>query len=295
MDTTASAKAAAQREALTDTARRTDASEGRYRQAMQRYIGAITDRSLEPQLTTAEAQPSAQPAPPAPRSGPWSGTLVGDVMTKNVIVVDEDASFKHIAETLAHNRVSAVPVVSHTGRVLGVVSESDLLAKVAAGGEPGAKIGSGFTERRHLQRKAHGETAADLMGAPAVTALATDDVVDAARVAARAHIRRLPVVDESERIVGIVTRSDLLRAFLSDDGAIEEYVNNVVLAEQFLLSPTSITAYVHDGVVTLRGRLDSEEVLGSLLEALRGVAGVVAVHSELTFDVAYRYPPPVEY
>ncbi len=133
------------------------------------------------------------------------------------------------------------------------------------------------------------------MSAPAVTALASDGVVDAARAAARAHIRRLPVVDESERIVGIVSRSDLVRAFVSDDETIRRYVNDVVLAEQFLLSPTSITADVSDGVVTLRGRLDSEQVLGPLLEVLRGVAGVVAVHSELSFDVAYRYPPPVEY
>lgn len=284
-------KSAAQKEAIAESARRGDTGEGRYQQAMQRYIRAIANQPQQPGATrVATQEPSTSPA--ATRSGPWGGTLVGDVMTRNVIVVDEHASFKHIAETLAHNRVSAVPVVDSTGRVLGVVSESDLLAKVAAGGDMSAKLGSGFTERRHLQRKAHGETAADLMGAPAITALRTDDVVDAARVAAKSHIRRLPVVDESERVVGIVTRSDLLRAFLSDDGAIEQYVNDVVLGQQFLLSPTSITADVHDGVVTLRGRLDSEQVLGPLLEALRGVAGVVAVHSELRFDVAYRFPPP---
>lgn len=285
---------AAQREALSAVAHRTSPDDGRYRQAMQRYIAAVAGRPHRPEVTSGEAHESAA-AEPAPRSGPWVGTLVGDVMTKNVIVVETQDSFKHIAEALAHNQVSAVPVVDAAGRVLGVVSESDLLAKVAAGGEPSPKLGKGFAERRHLQRKAHGETAADLMSAPAITALATDHVVDAARVAARAHVKRLPVVDESERIVGIVTRSDLLRAFLTDDEAIERYVNDVVLAQQFLLSPTSITADVRDGVVTLRGRLDSEQVLGPLSEALRGVAGVVAVHSELTFDTAYPFPPPVEY
>jgi CBS domain-containing protein len=271
-----------------------DPDDGRYGQAMQRYIGAIAGGPHHSQMA-ATAEGGTSRSETAPESGPWDGTLVGDVMTRNVIVVEEDASFKHVAETLAHNRVSALPVVDASGRVIGVVSESDLLAKVAAGGELRAKIGSGRSERRHLQRKAHGETAADLMSAPAVTALATDDVVDAARVAAQAHIRRLPVVDESERIVGIVTRSDLLRAFLNDDATIEKYVTDVVLTQQFLLSPTSITADVHDGVVTLRGRLDSEQVLGPLTEALRGVAGVVAVHSELVFDEAYPFPPPVEY
>lgn len=281
---------AAQREALAAVADRESGDE-RYHMAMQRYILAIGDRPEAPRTAPSSAQPAAQAAP----SGPWAGTLVGDVMTRNVIVVGEHDTFKHIADTLAHNGVSAVPVVDGAGRVIGVVSESDLLAKIAAGGEWNAKIGSGFAERRSLQRKAHGETAGDLMSAPAVTALASDGVIDAARAAARAHIRRLPVVDESERIVGIVSRSDLVRAFLSDDDTIRRYVNDVVLAEQFLLSPTSITADVIDGVVTLRGRLDSEQVLGPLLEVLRGVAGVVAVHSELSFDEAYRYPPPVEY
>jgi CBS-domain-containing membrane protein len=280
----------AQQEALSEGAQRAEPDAARYQQAMQRYIGAIADHPHRPEVTAAAA-----PGPSRVESGPWGATLVGDVMTRNVIVVDEDASFKHVAETLAHNRVSAVPVVDGAGRVVGIVSESDLLAKVAAGGELKAKLGSGFTERRHLQRKAHGETAAGLMSSPAITALPTDDVVDAARVAAKAHIRRLPVVDASERIVGIVTRSDLLRAFLSDDRTLESYVNKVVLAEQFLLSPTSITADVHDGVVTLRGRLDSEQVLGSLEDVLRSVAGVVAVHSELAFDEAYPFPPPVEY
>lgn len=285
-------RSAAQRDALTATAHRADADEERYHEAMQRYIVAIADRPQRP-----EATPDATPPPlTAPPSGPWAGTRVGDVMTRNVIVVDERATFKHIAETLARNRVSAVPVVDGAGRVLGVVSESDLLAKIAAGGEWNAKIGGGFTERRHLQRKAHGETAADLMSSPAITALSADGVVDAARTAAKAHIRRLPVVDESERVVGIVTRSDLLRTFLSDDVTIKNYIDDVVLTQQFVLSPTSITADVDDGVVTLRGRLDSERVLGPLLEALRSVAGVVAVHSELSFDVAYSsYPPPMTY
>lgn len=280
----------AQQEALRDGARRAEPDAARYQQAMQRYIGAIADRPHRPEVAAA-----AVPGPSRVESGPWGATLVGDVMTRNVIVVDEDASFKHVAETLAHNRVSAVPVVDGAGRVRGIVSESDLLAKIAAGGELRAKLGSGFSERRHLQRKAHGESAAGLMSSPAITALATDDVVDAARVAARAHIRRLPVVDASERIVGIVTRSDLLRAFLHDDAAIAAYVTDVVLTQQFVLSPTSITADVHDGVVTLRGRLDSEQVLGPLTDVIRGVAGVVAVHSELVFDEAYPFPPPVEY
>jgi CBS-domain-containing membrane protein len=287
-------RSASQQSAPAEGAHHSDPDDGRYGQAMQRYIRAIAGGPHHSQVTAAaEGGPSRSET--APESGPWGATLVGDVMTRNVIVVDEDASFKHVAETLAHNRVSALPVVDVSGRVLGVVSESDLLAKVAAGGELKAKLGSGRSERRNLQRKAHGETAAGLMSSPAITALPTDDVVDAARVAAQAHIRRLPVVDASERVVGIVTRSDLLRAFLNDDATIEKYVTDVVLTQQFLLSPTSITADVHDGVVTLRGRLDSEQVLCPLTEALRGVAGVVAVHSELVFDEAYPFPPPVEY
>lgn len=284
-----SEKLAARREALSATTTHIRADADRYHEAMQRYIVAIAGRMSPSESALPE---SAQPVSP-PQSGPWEGIQVGDVMTKDVITVDEHAGFKHIVETLAQNRVSAVPVVDGAGKVLGIVSESDLLTKIAAGGELNAKIGSGFLERRHLQRKAHGEAASQLMTSPAIIALQSDSVVDAARVAARAHVRRLPVVDDSERIVGIVARSDLLRAFLCDDESIRRYVNDVVLAQQFLLSPDSITADVDGGVVTLRGRLDSEKVLGPLLEALRRVAGVVAVHSQLSFDEPYRYHPPL--
>lgn len=264
--------------------------------ATQRYMQAIADEEARSAgRVPIQFENTAQTPRPETRSAPWDATLVGDVMTKNVIVVDEHASFKHIAETLVRNGVSALPVMNDAGHVVGVVSESDLFAKVAAGGELKARIGSGFTERHHLQRKALGETAADLMGAPAITAMATDTVVDAARTAAQEHIKRLPVVDEHERIVGILSRSDLLRAFLSDDAAIQTFVNRVVLEQQFVLSPTSITADVLEGVVTLRGRLDSEQVLGPLLEAVRGVAGVVAAHSELSFDEPFPHPPPTEF
>lgn len=227
----------------------------------------------------------------APPSAPWKTTPVSSVMTSPVITVAENASFKQIAATLTANRVSAVPVVDESGRVTGIVSESDLLATVATGGEPEAKIGRRYTERRQLRRKAGGETAKDLMSAPAVTVAAHTPVVDAARLAARAHVRRLPVIDALGRIIGIVTRSDLLQVFLNRDEELRDYLSEVVLARQFVLDPTSVTVDVADGVVTLRGRLESKVVLEPLLTAIRGVTGVVAVHNELSYDPEYPVPP----
>lgn len=114
-------------------------------------------------------------------------------MTSEVISVNENASFKHIAATLTVSRVSVVPRGGPRRPGGRIVSESDLLAKVAIGGEPEAKIGGRYTERRQLRRKAGGETAKDLMSTPAVTVSAQAPVVEAARLAARTHVRRLPV------------------------------------------------------------------------------------------------------
>ncbi|HET8589954.1 MAG TPA: CBS domain-containing protein [Nakamurella sp.] len=263
--------------------------------ARERYLAAVAEPPAAAPSTgqpLTSRVPQASPQRSAPPSAPWRTTPVSGVMTSQVITVDENAPFKQIAGTLTANRVSAVPVVDESGRVVGVVSESDLLAKVAAGGEPEAKIGGRYTERRHLQRKAGGETAGDLMSAPAVTVSAHTPVVEAARLAARAHVRRLPVIDAQGKIIGIVTRSDLLQVFLNRDEELQSYLTDVVLARQFVLDPTSVTVDVADGIVTLRGRLESKLVLEPLLTAIRGVTGVVAVHNELSYDPEYYPPPP---
>lgn len=321
---------ATEREAVAAASRPPRMDGDRYQSALSRYLAAVagagaasesaaettpgaatTKREQGDGAATKGAQSTASPAahgasaapetvPGVPVSdAPWSRATVRDVMTSDVIVIDENASFKHIATVLARHRVSAVPVVDRHQRVLGVVSESDLLAKVASGGDLHARMGSNYTERQQLRRKAQGETAGDVMTAPAITVSAAESVSVAARIAARAHVRRLPVVDERGAIVGIVSRSDLLRVFLKGDDELRDYIADDVIGRRFLLQPGAVAVDVVDGVVTLRGQVETKPMLGPLLDDIRSLAGVVAVHSELGYEAEYpvtsaslTYPPP---
>ena len=213
----------------------------------------------------------------------FEGISVGDVMTTRVVSVPENAPFKDIVAALARSRVSAVPVVNSAGQVVGVVSESDLLAKVVAGGDPQARTAGSPPIGTH-GRKSHAETAAELMSAPATTTRPDASVVDAARIAALGHVRRLPVVDGRGVLVGIVTRSDLLSVFLRDDDELRDHIRDLA-TRGFLLDPASIDVSVADGVVTVTGHIDHRSRVAPLLDAVRGTAGVVGVHDDLTYAV----------
>ncbi|MFE1270163.1 CBS domain-containing protein [Streptomyces sp. NPDC058758] len=178
---------------------------------------------------------------------------VGGVMTDDVVSAVPDTSFRDVAKLLAEHDISGLPVVDADDHVVGVVSESDLLA------------------RRAL-------TARDVMSAPAVTVHAEEAAADAARLMVRRGVERLPVVDEEERLVGIVTRRDLLRVFLRPDPEIRRRVREEVLADALDLPADAVDVHVLDGVVTLDGRvrLRSEAVvLQRLAERVEGVVAVV--------------------
>jgi len=206
--------------------------------------------------------------------------LVSDVMTRDVECVHEDTSFKDVVAILEKHRVSALPVVDAENRVVGIVSESDLLAKVVAGAEA----------RDETRRKSQAETARDLMHSPAVTVQPQVSIVHAARTAALAHVRRLPVVDVHGALVGIVTRSDLLRVFLRDDEALRRHLREM-FAAQWCIDTSTVEIAVHDGVVTLSGPVERRTLVEPLVTAVRSTAGVVAVHDNLTYRHDDRYIP----
>ncbi|GAA2246595.1 MULTISPECIES: CBS domain-containing protein [Streptomyces] len=205
---------------------------------------------------------------------------VSDVMTRTVVASAAGAAFKEIVRAMEGRRVSALPVVDAGHHVVGVVSEADLLRKEefrdsAPERGPRARPPAGL-------HKAGAVTAADLMTSPAVTVHPDAPLGQAARVMARRKVKRLPVVDDDGVLRGIVSRSDLLRVFLRPDTDIKEEVRREVLAGRLPDGIESIDVDVHQGVVTLTGRVRDTSVVPLAVRLVRSVEGVVDVRSELT-------------
>ncbi|SEH04008.1 BON domain-containing protein [Nonomuraea solani] len=209
-------------------------------------------------------------------------TLVENVMTTDVAAVNQNASFHTVAELLISRGVSGLPVLDDDNHVLGVVSEADLLAKEefkeryygddyrpplrarirhTAGSE-----GSGY-------RKSLGETAGALMTSPAHTTAPDAAIVTAARLMDRHGVKRLPVVDADGRLVGIVSRRDLIKVFLRLDKDIEQQVRDA------LHGKAEVT--VTDAVVTLTGTYAERSQAVTAIRLAENIDGVVAVHDTL--------------
>lgn len=203
---------------------------------------------------------------------------VEDVMTENVVSVGEQTTYKEIVETLARHKISAVPVVNDGGRVIGVVSEADLLHKVEfQGAEPLTHLLE-RKQRRQAREKATGDVAAELMTRPAVTIGRHDAFSAVARIMDQERIKRLPVVDEQGSLVGIVSRTDLLRMYLRVDTALADEIRDEVLLRTLWIDPATIAVEVDRGVVTLTGKADRRstmEIIVRLCEAVPGVVDVV--------------------
>jgi CBS domain-containing protein len=203
---------------------------------------------------------------------------VQDVMTREVITVPASEPLKHVATLLLERRVSGVPVVGADGRLLGVVSEGDLLFKEQ--GE-GPRRGLRFFRPARVSRlKRAATTAGEAMTSPALTIQPTASVTDAAVLMLERAVNRLPVL-ENDAIVGIVTRADLIRAFARRDAEIEREVEEDVLLKTFSILPENVQVSVLNGEVTLRGEVENDSVRDTLLSYLRAVPGIVAVHSTL--------------
>lgn len=208
-------------------------------------------------------------------------TTVGEVMTKDVVTVEARTSFKEVARLLAERRISAVPVVDNAGWPLGLVSETDLVRK-AEFRAPGPA--SWFARRRRSARaKAAGRTAEDVMSAPAVTIGPDASVPSAARAMAGHDITRLVVVDEGGLVVGIVTRSDLLRTFLASDEAIKERVVRDVVMHALWEDPATLHVDVREGIVTLSGEVERRTLVPIAANLTRCVDGVVDVVNLLDY------------
>ncbi|MGC9407870.1 CBS domain-containing protein [Streptomyces sp. DZ1-3] len=205
---------------------------------------------------------------------------VGDLMTRGVIQVHRNASLKEIAVLLADNDVTAVPVVDDLRHPIGVVSEADLVVRIAERPDPAGPVVYAAPTRTD-DTAGDDVTAEALMTAPAECARPEWTVVEAARAIKSAGVKRLPVVDEAGQLVGIVSRGDLLRVFLRRDTALREEISRDLLVRTLGLAPTSLTVEVADGRVTLKGRVDSAELVPVIERLCLGVDGVVSVDTEI--------------
>ncbi|WP_445269475.1 CBS domain-containing protein [Streptomyces sp. DSM 41634] len=205
---------------------------------------------------------------------PASRYTVSDVMTHTAVAIGREASYKEIVELMDQWKVSAVPVLEGEGRVVGVVSEADLLAK-----EEFRRDDPLLPDQLEEASKAGGVLAEELMSSPAVTVHPDATLAEAARIMARKHVKRLPVVNGVGMLEGVVSRSDLLKVFLRPDEEIGEEIREAVLAG--FAPPAQLQASVKEGVVTLRGSLRDRALVPLMARAVHAVEGVVDVRMEL--------------
>lgn len=207
---------------------------------------------------------------------------VEDVMTRDVAVVSPATSLREVARLLGERRISGAPVCDATGRVVGVVSEADVLAK-----EEGLPLDersplAWLVGRSRDRSKATATTAGEAMTAPPITIAPWRSVAAAARTMIERGVNRLPVV-KSEELIGIVTRADLVRAFSRSDDEIRREIEKDVLLGALWIEPDRVRIDVDDGVVELRGDVETRIDAELVENYVRRVPGVVEVRAQLSW------------
>jgi CBS-domain-containing membrane protein len=250
-----------------------------------RALDRVAERMGEPEASSSGESPPAegeQRRRPH-QHGRWH-TRVRDVMTTSVVTVDRITPYKEIASLLFEHQISGVPVLALGRQVVGVVSEGDLIAPLER--RPRRRSGHGGRLRQRARRgQAHTElTAGEMMTAPAVTIHADASVAAAARLMNAHNVRRLPVVDDTGKLVGLVSRRDLISVFLRPDAEIAQQARRL-LAEILPADAGAIKVTVHNGVVVLVGEAGpaGERDLIPIAERLVwDIDGVVDVVSKIT-------------
>nr|WP_307788416.1 CBS domain-containing protein [Streptomyces actinomycinicus] len=204
---------------------------------------------------------------------------VGDVMTRAVVAVGRGALFKDIAERMVQWQVSALPVLEGDGRVVGVVSEADLLPEEEFRGSDPDRL----TQMRRLAdlAKAGAVRADELMSTPAVTVHTDATLAEAARIMALRRVKRLPVVNAEGVLEGVVSRGDLLKVFLRPDDDLADEIRRDIVDPLFPAPVEPVHIMVTGGVATLTGRAQDAARIPLAARLVRGVEGVVGVDCRL--------------
>jgi CBS domain-containing protein len=252
-----------------------------------RALDSVEDNAGEPsatQQTTAASVPTGPPARAGGKQhhGRWHHR-VRDVMTASVVTVDRITPYKEVATLMAEHRVSAVPVLTMGRHVAGVVSEADLLTSQEERARR-TQFGTGGRLHWHRGSKEHrGLRAGELMTSPAITIHPDATLPAAARLMNSHHLKRLPVVSADGKLIGIVSRCDLLSVFLRPDEDIAREVREM-LTQILLADPASVTVGVHNGIVTLAGQpgsADQHDLIPVAVRLTWDIDGVVDVVNKL--------------
>lgn len=208
---------------------------------------------------------------------------LSEVMTGNPVAVGPETPLKDVAAILLEHRISGVPVIGERLEVIGVVSEADIIAKEAGPDPRERRLISWLLGGRYVDReKVAARTAAEAMGSPAITVTERHTVADAARLMTDLGIKRLPVVDDGGALIGIVTRTDLVRAFSRSDDEIEREIREML--ETLWLDEPGLRLRVERGEVELTGEMRRRSDAEVLVRLTRRVPGVVDVRSTVGWE-----------
>lgn len=213
---------------------------------------------------------------------------VKELMTTDVVTIGPEASLKDVARVLSEQRISGMPVVDAERRVLGVVSEADILYKEKGSEAKGGFLGWLLLEGIEADEKLAARTAGEAMSTPVISLGPKRPVAEAAAKMIEYGVNRLPVMDEEGKLLGIVTRADLVRAFTRTDAEIMREIREDVIVHTLWISPERVRVAVSKGEVTLAGQVETKTDAELLPHFVERVPGVVGVKSDLSWEYEER-------
>ncbi len=196
---------------------------------------------------------------------------VVDLMTTDVVAVSADTGLREAARLMFRNRVSGLPITGDDGSLIGIITEADFLR---------------LEVEQQDGRRAPGETVGDVMSRGVVTVGPEIEIHEAAKIMAVQEVKRLPVVDEENRLLGIISRADIVSIFTRPDDVIEDEIREDLIRRVLYIDPDRIQIGVVNGVVTLSGEVDTRNEASMLEELTNRLDGVLGVESKLTWSDA---------
>ncbi|MFV9671946.1 MAG: CBS domain-containing protein [Acidimicrobiia bacterium] len=200
---------------------------------------------------------------------------VVDLMTTDVITVSSETGIRDAARLMFRNRVSGLPVTTSDGTLAGIITEADFLR---------------LEVERHEGATEIGETVGDVMSPGVVTTGPDTEIYDAAKMMTFQDIKRLPVVDDDARLLGIISRADIVSVFTRPDDVIEDEIREDLIRRVLFIDPDQLNVSVASGVVTFVGEVGTRNEARLLTELASRLDGVLHVESQL----AWRYDDGTE-